>query len=78
MNVGERRAVNECRPDRVKEQLEGAEEGLSEEGVEDEGLDSCGEVGVEACDAQRFVVSEMVWAKRSAVWHANWDVGENR
>lgn len=78
MDVRERRAVDESRPDGVKDQLEGTEKGLSEEGVEDEGFDSCRKVGIEACDAQRFVVGEMVWAKRSAVWHTNWDVGENR
>jgi hypothetical protein len=40
--------------------LEGAEEGLAEERVEDEGFEGCREIGVEASDAEGFVVGEMV------------------
>ena len=56
MNLGEGRAVDEGGADGVEDELEGAEEGFAEEGVEEEGFDGCGEVGVEACYAEGFVV----------------------
>lgn len=57
---GEGRAVDEHGAQGVEEDLEGAEEGLAEEGVEEEGFDGGGEVGVEAGDAEGFVVREVV------------------
>ena len=40
----------------IEEDLEGAEEGFAEEGVEEEGFERGREVGVEAVDAEGFVV----------------------
>jgi hypothetical protein len=40
----------------VEEDLEGAEEGFAEDGVEEDGFEGSGEVGVEAVDAEGFVV----------------------
>lgn len=40
----------------VEEDLEGAEEGFSEDGVEEEGFEAGGEVCVQAVDAEGFVV----------------------
>ena len=58
--------VDEHGPHGVEEDLEGAEEGFAQEGVEEEGFEGGGEVGVEAVDAEGFVVCEMVgllWRK---------------
>ena len=53
--------VNEHGTQGVEEDLEGAEEGLAEEGVQEEGFEGGGKVGVQAVDAEGFVVCEMVW-----------------
>jgi hypothetical protein len=41
--------------------LEGAEEGFPEDGVEEDCFEGGGEVGVEAIDAEGFVVGQVVW-----------------
>lgn len=61
MDLGEGWAVDEGGTDGVEDELEGAEEGFAEEGVEEEGFNCCGKVGVEACYAEGFVVSKVVW-----------------
>jgi len=58
---GEGHGVDEDGADGVEEDLEGAEEGFAEEGVEEYGFKGGGEVGVEAVDAEGFVVCEVVW-----------------
>jgi hypothetical protein len=40
--------------------LEGAEEGFAQQRVKQKGFKGGGEIGVEACDAEGFVVGEMV------------------
>ena len=57
---GERQLVDEHGPQGVEEDLEGAEEGFAEEGVEEEGFERGGQVGVEAVDAEGFVVGEVI------------------
>ena len=49
--------------------MEGGEEGFAEDGVEEEGFERGGEVGVEAVDAEGFVVREVVrlWVARGVV-----------
>lgn len=56
VDPGQRDAVDNHRPQGVEEDLEGAEEGLSEDRVEEYGLEGGGEIGVEAIDAERLVV----------------------
>jgi hypothetical protein len=57
-------AVDEHGADGVEEDLESAEEGFAEERVEDESFESCGEVCIEACDAEGLVVGEMVGLRK--------------
>ncbi len=57
---GEGDLVDEHGAHGVEEDLEGTEEGLAEEGVEENSFEAGGEVGIEAIDAERFVVSEVV------------------
>lgn len=61
MDGGEGDAVDEDGANGVEEDLEGAEEGLSEEGVEEYCFEGGGEVGVEGMDAEGFVVGQVVW-----------------
>ena len=56
--------VDEDRPDGVEENLERAEEGLAEHRVEHDGFDGRGQVGIEAVDAERLVMSEVVRLRR--------------
>ena len=56
VELGKRDLVDHHGTESVEEDLEGAEEGLAEDGVEEEGFDGGGEVGVEAVDAEGFVV----------------------
>lgn len=60
MDHGEGRAVDEHGTDGVEEYLEGAKEGLPEERVENKCFESRWEISVEASNAERFVVGEMV------------------
>jgi len=53
---GKRYSVDEDGANGVEQNLEGAEEGFSEDGVEEDGFEGGGEVGVEAGDAEGFVV----------------------
>ncbi len=57
---GEGDPVDEHGTHGVEEDLEGAEEGLAEEGVKEDGFEAGGEVGVEAVDAEGFVVGKVV------------------
>ena len=57
---GEGDLVDRHGADGVKEDLEGAEEGLSEEGIEKQSLEGGGEVCVYTVDAERLVVGEVV------------------
>lgn len=56
MELGERNLVDHHGPESVEEDLEGAEEGFAEDGVEEEGFKGGGEIGVEAVNAEGFVV----------------------
>lgn len=56
MDPGQGQLVDHHGPQGVEEDLEGAEEGFAGDGVEEEGFEGGGEVGVEACDAEGFVV----------------------
>lgn len=49
------------RPDGVKKDLEGAEEGLAENRVQDDGFEGCWQIGVKAVHAERLVVGQVVW-----------------
>lgn len=60
VNYCEGRTVDKHGADSIEEDLEGAEEGLAKERVEYEGFEGCREIGVEASDAEGFVVGEMV------------------
>src|SRR5699024_4198370 len=77
VNASERHAVDGHGADGVEEDLEGAEKGLAEDGVEDEGLEGGGQVRVDAIDAERLVVGEMVRSERGAVGNADGKVGED-
>ena len=52
--------VDEDGADGVEQDLEGAEEGLSEEGIEEYCFEGGGKVGIEAVDAEGFVVGSVV------------------
>lgn len=56
MHPGEGYAVDGHGTQGVEEDLEGAEEGFAEDGVEENGFEGGGKVGVEAVDAEGFVV----------------------
>lgn len=60
MDLGQGDTVDGHGAEGVEEDLEGAEEGLSEDGVEDKGLEGSREISVEAIDAKRLVMGEMV------------------
>jgi hypothetical protein len=53
---GKRYFVDEDGANGVEQNLEGAEEGFSEDGVKEDGFEGGGKVGVEAGDAEGFVV----------------------
>lgn len=56
MDGGKRYFVDEDGANGVEQNLEGAEEGFSEDGVKEDGFEGGGKVGVEAGDAEGFVV----------------------
>jgi hypothetical protein len=56
VDAGEGYFVDEDGADGVEEDLEGAEEGFSEEGIEEYGFEGGGEIGVESVYAEGFVV----------------------
>jgi len=58
---GKRDFVDEDGADGVEENLEGAKEGFSKDGVEEDGFEGGGQIGVEAGDAEGFVVRKVVW-----------------
>lgn len=60
VNTGQGDAVDGHGAQGVEEDLEGAEESLSEDGVEDEGFEGSGKVGVEAVNAQGLVVGKVI------------------
>lgn len=60
MDGREGNGVYEDGADRVKEDLESAEEGFSEEGIEKYGFECGGEISIEPIYAEGFVVGEMV------------------
>jgi len=60
VDLGHWELVYEHRTQCVEENLESGEEGFASDRVEEEGFEGGGEVGVEAVDAKRFVVGEMV------------------
>lgn len=60
MDGRKRRTVYEHWPERIKEDLECAEEGFAEQGVEEKRFKGGGEIGIEARDAEGFVVREVV------------------
>lgn len=57
VNGGEGNGVDEDGTNGVEEDLEGAEEGFSQNGVEEDGFEGCGEIGIETVNAKGFVVS---------------------
>jgi hypothetical protein len=56
VDAGERHFVDKEGADGVEEDLEGAEEGFAKDGVEEYSFKGSGEVGVEAVNAEGFVV----------------------
>merc|ERR1711939_887993 len=65
MDRAKRYLVHHHGPDCVENQLERAEEGLSQHRVQEEGFKCRGQIGIDAIDAQRFVVSQMVLSETS-------------
>ena len=53
--------IDEDGADGIEEDLEGTEEGLSEEGVEEESLKAGGEISIQAIYAQGLVMFKMIW-----------------
>lgn len=53
-------AVDGHRSQGVEEDLEGTEESFSEDRVEDESFESSWKIGIEAVDAERLVMGEVV------------------
>lgn len=60
MDASQWNLIHHHGPECVEEDLEGTEEGLSEDRVEEEGLKSGGEIGVKAIYAERLVVRQVV------------------
>ena len=56
--------VDENRPNGVEENLERAEEGLAEHRVERDGFHGRRQIGIEAVNAERLVMSEVVRLRR--------------
>jgi len=77
VDLGERQLVHEHGAQGVEEDLEGGEKGLAGDGVKEEGFECSGQVCVEAVDAQRLVVGQMVGSEGSAVRDANGQVCED-
>lgn len=77
VDLGERQAVDEHGAQGVEEDLEGGEEGLAGDRVEEQGLECRGQIRVEAVDAQRLVVSQMVGPEGGAVRDADGQVRED-
>jgi hypothetical protein len=77
VDLGERQVVDEHGAQGVEEDLTGAEEGLAGDRVEEPGLECGGQIRVQAIDAERLVVGEMVRAERGAVGDADGQVGED-
>ena len=57
----QREFVHHHRTEGVEEDLEGTKEGFSQNRVEKDSLKGCREVGVEAINAKRFMVGEVIW-----------------
>lgn len=60
MHPGKWHAVDGHGTEGIKQDLEGAEEGLAQDGVKENGLEGGGEIGVEAVDAEGLVVGQVV------------------
>lgn len=60
VDLGQRDLVDHHRSQSVEQDLECAEKGLAGDRVKEEGLESGGEIGVEAIDAERLVVGKVV------------------
>ena len=67
VETGERQLVDEHGSDGVEEDLEGAEEGFAEDGGEEDGFEGGWDVGVEAVDAEGFVMGQVVWLREGNV-----------
>lgn len=77
VDLGERQVVDEHGAQGVEQDLAGAEEGLAGDRVKEPGFEGSGQVCVQAVDAERLVVGEMVRAERGAVRYPNGQVGED-
>lgn len=77
VNSSQRNAVDGHRSQSVEEDLESAEEGLSENRIQNEGLEGSGKIGIKAIDTEGLVVGKVVWSERSAVRNANGKVGKD-
>lgn len=64
VDLGEGDGVDGHGAQGVEEDLEGAEEGFSENRIENEGFEGGGEIGIEAIDTKGLVVGKMVWLER--------------
>ena len=60
MDLREWELVDHHGADGVEEDLEGAEKGLSKDGVEEESLERGWEVGVDAINAQGFMMGKVI------------------
>lgn len=61
VNSSQRNAVDGHGSQGVEEDLESAEEGLSENRIQNEGLEGSGKIGIKAIDTEGLVVGKVVW-----------------
>ena len=67
VDSGQWQLVDHHWTERVEEDLKGAKKGLAQNRVEEKGLQRCRKVGVEAINAQGFMVSQMIGLPRRQV-----------
>jgi hypothetical protein len=67
VDSSQRNAVDGHGSQGVEEDLESAEEGLSENRIQNEGLEGSGKIGIEAINAEGLVVGKMVWLYRVSI-----------
>lgn len=64
-------------PQRIEEDLEGAEEGFPGHGVEEPSFERSGQIRVQSIDPQTLVVCKMIWSERRRVRYPDWQVGKD-
>lgn len=74
---GKGHAVDAHGSDGVEKDLEGAEEGLSEDRVEEDSLEGSRQVGIETVDTQGLVMRQVIRAEGGAIGDADGQVGDD-